>query len=192
VMGGMSAEAARDMNSGEAGKLMGGLRYEQLCRVEGTVRVDDVEYRVTGTGMRVRRRGVRTMNLALGHTQHSALFASGRAFGAIAFTPGSDGRQAFNEGFIIDQNGVKHAARVLEAPWMTELKTSGEPVSLVLETASGVIRIAGETLLSTFDHHNFEMAGNSVLQQGVVRYAWNGEETIGLFERCSLRDRLRR
>ena len=49
---------------------------------------------------------------------------------------------------------------------------------------------SGWTLLKTFDHNSFEMADTSVLEQGVARYVWDGEEAIGLFERCTLRERL--
>ena len=73
---------------------------------------------------------------------------------------------------------------------MTRLAGPGDDLSLVLETPAGRIRIEGETLLKTFDHHHFEMADTSVLEQGVARYVWDGEETIGLFERCTLRERL--
>jgi hypothetical protein len=190
LMGGMTAEAARNMKRGDAAVLMGGLRYEQLCRVTGTVSIDRETYNINGTGMRVRRQGIRRMGTATGHCQHSALFPSGRAFGAIAFAPRGDGTQSFNEGFVIDGDGVKQAATVLEAPWMRRLIGSGESVPLVLRSDLGVIRIEGETQLSTFDSHLFEMADTSVLQQGAVRYLWDGESTIGLIERCTLRNQL--
>ncbi|MFV8817582.1 hypothetical protein [Haliea sp. E17] len=191
LMGGMTAEAARKMKSADAGALMGGLRYEQLCRLQGRASIAGREYPIAGTGMRVRRQGVRNMGAATGHCQHSALFPSGRAFGAIAFAPGADGSQSFNEGFVYGGEGALSPARVLSAPWMTQLGLAGEDASLVLHTPLGEIAIAGETMLSTFDHHLFEMAGNSVLHQGVARYTWDGEETIGLIERCTLRERLR-
>jgi hypothetical protein len=35
------------------------------------------------------------------------------------------------------------------------------------------------------------MADSSVLQQGMVRYEWDGESTMGLVERCTLRSQLR-
>jgi hypothetical protein len=189
LMGGMTAEAANAM-TGAGGALMGGLRYEQLCRVSGWVRVAGEERRVAGTGMRVRRRGVRNMGRAPGHCQHSALFPSGRAFGANAFWPGADGMQAFNEAFVVTARGERLPARLAEAPWMTRLAGPGDGLPLVLETPAGIIRIEGETLLKTFDHHRFEMADTSVLEQGVARYVWDGEETIGLFERCTLRERI--
>jgi len=34
------------------------------------------------------------------------------------------------------------------------------------------------------------MADNSVLHQGAARYTWDGEQTIGLIERCTRRERL--
>jgi hypothetical protein len=140
--------------------------------------------------MRVRRQGIRNMAAATGHCQHSALFPSGRALGAIAFAPREDGSPSFNEGFVIGAAGEKQVARIIEAPWMNRLIASAEAVPLVLETDSGPVRIESETLLTTFDHHLFEMADTAVLQQGAARYSWDGEETIGLIERCTLRNRI--
>jgi len=190
VMGGLTAEAARQMASGDAGALMGGLRYEQLCRVTGWIEIDGTRDPIDATGMRVRRQGVRNMGAALGHCQHSALFPSGRAFGAIIMAPGPDGPVAFNEAFVIMPDGRKLAACMLDAPWMTRLEQGGD-ASLRLRTDEGDILIQGEILLSMFDHHLFEMADTSVLHQGTVRYSWDGEEAIGLIERCTLRERLK-
>lgn len=188
LMGGMTPDAARKMLDGDAAALMGGVRYEQLCRVRGTVTYDGKTREVDATGMRVRRQGVRNMGAAVGHCQHSALFPSGRAFGAIVMAPGPDGPEIFNEAFLYEADGRKHAARVVSAPWMKQLFTGGEDVSLVLESDAGQVRIKGEALLTMFDHYNFEMADTSVLHQGTARYIWNGEEAIGLIERCTLRD----
>jgi hypothetical protein len=190
LMGGMTPEAARNMLDGDARELMGGLRYEQLCRVRGAIAYDEQSHEVDATGMRVRRQGVRNMGAALGHCQHSALFPSGRAFGAIVMARGPEGPEAFNEAFLILGDGRKVAARVASAPWMRRLVAGGDDASLVLDSEAGEIRIAGEVLMSLFDHHNFEMADTSVLHQGTARYSWDGEETIGLIERCTLRSRL--
>lgn len=190
LMGGMSAEAARNMKAGDAGALMGGIRYEQLCRIKGSVTIDGETRHISGTGMRVRRQGVRNMGAALGHCQHSALFPSGRAFGAIVMAPGPEGPEAFNEAFVFDARGRQIPARVVQAPWMTRLIEKGDDASVVLDSAEGTIRIEGEVLSSLFDHHNFEMADTSILHQGTARYVWDGEETIGLIERCTLKDRI--
>lgn len=191
LMGGMTPEAAKLMASSTEGALLGGLRYEQLCRVRGNARVAGVDHPISGTGMRVRRQGIRNMGAATGHCQHSALFPSGRALGLIALAPRSDGTPSFNEGFVITAEGERMAVRVVQAPWMKRLASSGEDATLELESEQGRIRIDGETLMTVFDHHLFEMADVSVLEQGVARYVWDGEETIGLIERCTLRDQLR-
>jgi hypothetical protein len=190
LMGGMTSKTAQLLKSSIEGQIMGGLRYEQLCRVTGIVNVAGEEHRISGTGMRVRRQGVRNMSAATGHCQHSALFPSGRAFGAIALAPRADGSSSFNEGFVLTKDFRHVPVHVLQAPWMTRLVASGEQVPLELQSEDGVIRIEGETLLATFDHHLFEMASSSVLQQCAVRYHWDGEETIGLMERCTLKQKI--
>lgn len=190
LMGGMNPEAAHKMLEGDASALMGGVRYEQLCRVRGSITYNGTTHAVDATGMRVRRQGVRNMGAALGHCQHSALFPSGRAFGAIVMAPGPEGPEAFNEAFLLLEDGRKVAARIAAAPWMRRLYSTGDDASLVLESELGEVRIEGEILLSMFDHHKFEMADTSVLHQGTARYVWDGEEAIGLIERCTLRSRL--
>lgn len=190
LMGGMTAEAARAMKAGDGSSLMGGVRYEQLCRIKGDVRVDGKHHAISGTGMRVRRQGVRNMGTALGHCQHSALFPSGRAFGAIVMAPAPEGPEAFNEAFLFGRDGRQVPARIVSAPWMTRLIEKGDDASLVLETAAETVRIEGEVVASLFDDHLFEMAATSVLHQGTARYSWDGEQTIGLIERCTVRERI--
>lgn len=189
LMGGMTAEAARAM-ADAGGALMGGLRYEQLCRVHGWVKLAGEERRIAGTGMRVRRRGVRNMGGAPGHCQHSALFPSGKAFGANVFWPDARGNSPFNEAFVIGPDGRRLAGRVTQAPWMHRLVPAGDSAPLVIETAEGRVEIGATTVLKMFDHHLFEMADTSVLEQGVARYVWDGEEALGLIERCTLNTRL--
>ncbi len=158
LMGGMTAETARLMKSSIEGELMGGLRFEQVCRVNGVVNIAGEKHPIEGTGMRVRRHGVRNMGAATGHCQHSALFPSGRAMGAIAFAPKADGSLSFNEGFVFTSDVRQMPVRIVQAPWMTRLVESGEDVPLILKSEDGTIHIAGKTMLSTFDHHLFEMA----------------------------------
>lgn len=190
LMGGMTPAAARAMIDGGAAKLMGGLRYEQLCRIAGWLTYEGATYEVDAFGMRVRRQGVRNMGAALGHCQHSALFPSGRAFGAIIMAPGPEGPVAFNEAFLILADGRKIAARIVRAPWMQRLVAGGDDASVVFDSEVGEVQVDGKVLLSLFDHHNFEMADTSILHQGTARYTWDGEETIGLIERCTLRRKL--
>ena len=107
--------------------------------------------RFTGSGLRIRRQGVRRLAGFWGHCWQSALFPSGKAFGYIAYPPRPDGEPTFNEGYLFDGDGDLIPARVVEAPWLTQLQPLGEDVSVVLETADGTERIEGETVLSTHD-----------------------------------------
>ena len=132
---------------------MGGPRYEQLFRATGAVRVAGTEHAFTGSGLRIRRQGVRRLEGFWGHCWQSALFPSGRAFGYIAYPPRPDGQPTFNEGYLFAGDGDLIPARVVDAPWLTKLQPLGEDVSVVLQTADGTVRIEGETVLSTSRHH---------------------------------------
>ena len=199
VQGALQADAASALKTSVEGDLMGGDRYEQLFRATGSVRVAGEEHAFTGSGLRIRRQGVRRLEGFWGHCWQSALFPSGRAFGYIAYPPRPDGKPTFNEGYLFDGAGPLVPARVVEAPWLRRLQPRGEDVSVVLETADGIERIEGETVLSTHDitdprdisaEQLAKMANWTfpALHQAGVRYRWNGEETHGMLERSSPMD----
>ncbi len=201
VQGALSAEAGSRLKTSIEGNLMGGPRYEQLFRATGAVKVGDDEHGFVGSGLRIRRQGVRKLAGFWGHSWQSALFPSGRAFGYIAYPPRPDGEPTFNEGYIFARDGSLIPARVVEAPWLTRLQTVGEDVSLVLETPSGTVHIEGETILSTHDiYHDDkmfstqamkqEMPSFPALQQAGVRYRWDGEEAFGMLERSNPLDKI--
>ncbi len=201
VQGALQADAASALNTSVEGDLMGGDRYEQLFRATGSVRVAGEEHAFTGSGLRIRRQGVRRLEGFWGHCWQSALFGSGRAFGYIAYPPRPDGQPTFNEGYLFEGDGDLIPARVVEAPWLSRLQPLGEDVSVVLETAGGTERIEGETVLSTHDITDpsevpeellAKMANWTfpALQQAGVRYRWNGEETYGMLERSSPMDKI--
>jgi hypothetical protein len=178
-------------------------RYEQLFRCTGSVAVGRDEHRFAGTGLRIRRQGVRRLAGFWGHCWQSALFPSGKAFGAMAYPPRADGKPTFNEGFLFDGDGELVPARFAEAPWLRVLQPLHEDVSLVLETPRGRVRIEGETVFSTYDiHHDDasfatdelkkEMPSFPALQQAGVRYRWDGEQAFGMLERSSPLDQIRR
>lgn len=180
---------------------MGGPRYEQLFRAAGSVKVANYELSFTGSGLRIRRQGVRRLAGFWGHCWQSALFPSGRAFGYIAYPPRPDGEPTFNEGYLFEGARSLIPARVVEAPWLTTFKPRGEDVSVVFETRSGTVRIEGETVLSTHDiHHDDKMFSSQALkqemprfpalQQAGVRYRWDGEETFGMLERSNPLDKI--
>ena len=203
IQGALLADARAQLESSVEGDLMGGRRFEQLFRATGSVRVGAEEHSFTGSGLRIRRQGVRRLAGFWGHCWQSALFPSGRAFGCLAYPPRPDGQPTYNEGFVFQGSGDLVAARLVEAPWLARLQPIGEDVSLALETARGLVRIEGETVFSTFDitHDDRafaveamreEMPDFPALYQGGARYRWDGEETFGMIERSSPLDKISR
>jgi len=203
VQGALQADASSALKTSIEGDLMGGPRYEQLFRATGAVRVGGTEHAFTGSGLRIRRQGVRRLEGFWGHCWQSALFGSGRAFGYIAYPPRPDGQSTFNEGYLFDGDGDLIPARVVEAPWLTKLQPLGEDVSVVLETADGTVRIEGETVVSTHDITDpSEIPADQLaklanwtfpaLQQAGVRYRWDGEATYGMLERSIPMDKIKR
>ena len=201
VQGALSAEAGSRLKTSIEGNLMGGPRYEQLFRATGAVKVGDDEHGFVGSGLRIRRQGVRKLAGFWGHSWQSALFPSGRAFGYIAYPPRPDGEPTFNEGYIFDGDGSLIPARVVEAPWLTRLQPVGEDVSLVLETPSGTVHIDGETILSTHDiYHDDKMFSTQAHEAGDAQLSgvaagrralpWDGEETFGMLERSNPLDKI--
>jgi hypothetical protein len=199
VQGALDAESSEQLKTSLVGDLMGGPRYEQLFRATGSLDVGGEHRSFTGSGLRIRRQGVRKLEGFWGHCWQSALFGSGRAFGYIAYPPRPDGEPAFNEGYLFSGDGALIPARVVEAPWLRRLEPLGEDVSVVLESADGTVRIEGETILSTHDitseipvETSALMANWSfpALQQAGVRYTWDGEQSIGMLERSIPTDQL--
>ena len=167
VQGALDARSATQLEKSVEGDLMGGPRYEQLFRASGSLQVGGDQYAFTGSGLRIRRQGVRKLEGFWGHCWQSALFGSGRAFGYIAYPPRQDGQPTFNEGYVFSGDGALVPARVLEAPWLRRLQPLGEDVSVVLETADGPVRIEGETVVSTHDITDpGEISGRSAGQDG--------------------------
>jgi hypothetical protein len=202
VQGSLQPDAGKQLKTSVEGALMGGPRYEQLFRAGGSLTIDGGQtYDFTGTGLRIRRQGVRRLAGFWGHTWQSAVFPSGKAFGYIAYPPRPDDQPTFNEGYVFTGDGPLIPARVVEAPWLTRLQALGEDVSLVLETVDGTVHIEGETVFSTHDvHHDDdtfsvramkeETQNFPALQQAGVRYRWGGEETYGMLERSTPHDKL--
>lgn len=202
VQGSLRVDAAERLANSIEGGLMGGPRYEQLYRAVGSVTADGgPRQEFTGTGLRIRRQGVRKLGGFWGHCWQSAVFPSGRAFGYIAYPPRPDGQPTFNEGFLFEGDGELIPARVVQAPWLSRLQALGEDVALVLETERGTVEIKGETVFSTHDVHHAdpahtrdlkEMPQFPVVHQAGVRYEWDGEQAYGMLERSIPLDQIQR
>ncbi|MEU9339915.1 hypothetical protein AB0D74_01645 [Streptomyces sp. NPDC048278] len=189
IQGALLPDAAEKLTTGVEQGFMGGPRYEQLVRATGTVRVEGEEHAFTGSGLRIRRQGVRQLAGFRGHCWQSALFPDGRAFGYITYPPSPDGRPTYNEGFVFDGDGALVPARVVRAPFLRALRERGEDVTAVLETTDGrTVRVEAETVFSAHDTAlRPTMPGFPVLHQSGVRYRWDGSETYGMMERSTVR-----
>jgi hypothetical protein len=188
VSGTLSAESSDLFNEGFAGTFISP-RYEQLCTCRGRVSFAGEEWAFEGTGLRIHRQGLRDTGGFWGHCWPSALFPSGKAFGALAFPERPDGKPTYNEAFVFDGERLIPAT-IVDAPWLRRLQPRGEDVSLTLRTDGGDVHIEGETVLSACmpggTHHEFAPA----LQQAGVRYRWDGEESFGMMERSIPVDQL--
>jgi len=192
IQGQLSAQAAATLNSTQ-GRAMGGQRYEQLFRAEIELRVgDEGRRRLRGTGLRIRRQGVRRLDGFRGHAWQSALFSSGRGFGYIVYPPGPDGLEPYNEGFVLREDGTRTPARVLRAPWLGRYAHAGEDVSVVLETEAGSVEIGGESTFSFYGVARPQLSPDfPLVQQAGARYRWGDEEAFGMMERSSMIEAIR-
>ena len=186
VQGALQADA--DVATGDVGRGRPDGRPPLRAAVpgDGLAHVGGEEHTFTGSGLRIRRQGVRRLEGFWGHCWQSALFPSGRAFGYIAYPPRPDGEPTFNEGYLFSGDGGTDPRAGRRGTVAARLQPLGEDVSVVLETADGTETIEGETVLSTHDitdpsdippEHWPKMANWTfpALQQAGVRYRWDGE-----------------
>jgi hypothetical protein len=192
---GEKAAAAGDQATASAVGTLGGRRYEQLFNCTGRFAVEgEPERPFEGTGLRIRRFGMRDTGDFPGHCWMSALFPSGRAFGLLAFPPRKDGTSAYSEAFIY-VDGIKTYGKVVEAPWLTRFEPHVGPCDLVIELDTGItVRIGGRTHVSTFLSLGTPMFGDwsftgavgrvkLPFHQGDALYTWDGEQAYGMIER---------
>ena len=182
--GDLRPEAKHILDTQEEGGLMGHpWRFEQLCRATGTLRIAGEEHRIDGGANRIRRQGIRQLATFWGHAWQAALFPSGRGFGYITYPERADGKATYNEGYLFEGDGELIPARVVQAPWLTRLQASGEPIPCVLEAEGRTVTIEGTTMASTFMVMPPEVGGGMRLQQAIARYTWDGEAAGGMLER---------
>jgi len=167
----------------EAANMGIGWRLEHLFLAEGSFTVDGATRTFTGRGSRIKRQSVRPLAGFRGHVWQSAVFPDGRAFGFIAYPPREDGSEGYNDGYIF-QDGKMYPAKATRIPWLRRLTGSGDDVTLELTSELGVTRIGGVTTLNTFKAKSPDLLGLN-LQQGGVRYDWDGQVAYGMIERSS-------
>jgi hypothetical protein len=167
----------------EAANMGIGWRIEHLFRGEGSLTIDGQTRDFRAIGSRIKRQSVRPLTGFRGHCWQSALFPDGRAFGYIAYPDREDGSPGYNDGYVF-QDGIMHPARAVTIPWLRRVIGEGDDATLELESALGVTRIRGSTALNTFRVNNPDLPGLH-LQQGGVRYDWDGRIAYGMIERSS-------
>ena len=166
----------------EAGSMGIGWRFEQLVRGEGQFTFDGKTHDFKLTGLRIKRQSVRPMAGFRGHCWQSAIFPDGRGFGYIAYPTREDG-YAFNEAYLY-VDGKMYPAKATKIPWLRRIVGEGDDVSLELDSELGTTRIGGLTALSLFRVGNPDIGGLN-LQQGGVKYDWDGQTAYGMIERSS-------
>lgn len=166
----------------EAESMGVGWRLEHQFRGEGEFTVGGKTRSFKCLGTRIKRQSVRPLAGFRGHTWQAAVFPDGRSFGYIAYPPREDGT-AYAEGYVFI-DGKMYPAVPKVIPWLRRIVRNGDDASLELEYEKGTVKIAGVTGLSTFRVGNPDIGGLN-LQQGGVRYTWDGQSAWGMIERSA-------
>lgn len=121
------------------------LRYEQLCRARGPLRIEGETFAFDALGVRSHRRNSASIYAsgAVGHTWISCLFPSGRGFHLLARRREPDGEVGFCYANYFDGLAY-HEAEVVACPHFSGTETD-EPFEAVIEVAGARISIAGES-----------------------------------------------
>ncbi len=96
------------------------LRYEQLCRITGPMRIGAREIQLNALGMRSHRCNSASIydSGAVGHTWATALFPSGRGFHMLSYQIEPKGEVGSLHGYYFD-GAVYHEATVLRFPYFS-------------------------------------------------------------------------
>jgi hypothetical protein len=160
-----------------------GWRFTQALRGTGELKIDGKTLPFDGSGIRVKRRSIRTDALMLrGHVWQSAVFPDGRAFGFEVRPVHEEGFEPWNEGYVYI-GGKMQRARVVDPTWLVDPVAQGEDISFELHCEDGTVhRIKGTSTLSTYMIAAAGMWGLS-LHQGGGLYEWDGQTSVGMIER---------
>lgn len=160
-----------------------GWRFCQNLRGDGELRIDGKTHPFPGSGLRVKRRSIRTDALMLrGHVWQSAVFPDGRAFNFEVRPVHDEGFAPWNKAFVWLDGKVSHG-RVVDPAWLGDPLASGEDVSFRLEMEDGSVHhIKGTSTLSTYAVASTGVWGLT-LHQGGARYEWDGQQALGMIER---------
>lgn len=155
------------------------LRYEQLCRIRGQVRIGTRAIEVDAYGMRSHRCNSASIyeSGAVGHTWATALFPSGRGFHLLSYQIQPEGEVGFLYGHYFD-GADYHEAEVLRFPYFTGeegteqsrlvMRVDGKPVEISVESYAPLVNLP---------------ANGPRLTRAAARFVMDGEVGGGVLER---------
>lgn len=155
------------------------LRYEQLCRIRGLVRIGSRDVEVDAYGMRSHRCNSASIydSGAVGHTWATALFPSGRGFHLLSYQIEPKGDVGFLYGHYFDGKAY-HEAEVLRFPYFTGAEGT-EQSQLVLLVDGKLLEIELESYAPLV---NMPVDGPR-LTRAAARFVMDGEVGGGVMER---------
>ena len=165
-----------------------GVHWEQACAANGWIEYDGKRTSFSGTGIRDHSRGKRDTTHFGPHFWLNGAFPSGRCFGLLYIAPTPGQPQALNHAYVI-RNGELEDAEVLALP---ADRSFPKPFEIRLRDAEGTHRITGELvhdMTFSFFAPNEILLGRDLehaeryLNEGQIRWTWDGETGYGLGER---------
>ncbi len=155
------------------------LRYEQLCRISGPIRIGEQTLQIDALGMRSHRCNSASIyeSGAVGHTWAAALFPSGRGVHILSYQVEPNGDVGFLYGHYFDGERY-HEAKVLRFPYFTgESHTEEYQLELLVDGTSIEISVVSFAPLVNVGHQGPQ------LSRSAARFSMNGEVGGGLLER---------
>ena len=155
------------------------LRYEQLCRITGTIRIGACELQLNALGMRSHRCNSASIydSGAVGHTWATALFTSGRGFHMLSHQIEPSAEVGSLHGYYYDSERY-HEARVRRFPYFTG-ESGMEQYVLELEVDGQLIAIEVDSFAPLV---NLPQKGPQ-LSRSAAQFRMHGEIGGGLLER---------
>jgi hypothetical protein len=173
---------------GEQAWATDGAHWEQPCAVHGVIEVGGKRHDFSGTGIRDHSRGKRDTTHFGPHFWLHGAFPSGRCFGLL-YVSGMPGQPVtLNRAYAV-YDGVLEDAEVLALP---ADRLFPQPFEIRLRDRKGTHTIRGELLHDmtfSFFAPNEILIGRDVqraerfLNEGQIRWTWDGETGYGLGER---------
>jgi hypothetical protein len=155
------------------------LRYEQLCRISGPIRIGNRELQLDALGMRSHRCNSASIydSGAVGHTWATALFPSGCGFHLLSYQIEPTADVGSLNGYYFDGNKY-HEAKVLRFPFFTgeqgseqcllELLVDGKRLEIGVESDAPLVNLPEK---------------GPQLSRSAARFHMHGEVGGGLLER---------